>query len=181
MSSVIRGEPPPRRTAPFEQEPGFYDDAGLWLYGNTRLLDARLACVPLAFGPNQHSCGMLDTIEQQVEDIVLSGKVLVCGIHNDAHKRAAIVPLRWGSPRIVVVSGGFFYHIGEKLDQELFRAARLWRYGWDASTDLIISRRAPAKLPTYASHNSTVDDLIQRIADQRVPGLLFQQRSTLIA
>jgi hypothetical protein len=177
MSSVApRGEAPPRRSAPFEDEPGFYPDAGLWLYGNVRLLGAELACCEAAFGPNHHSPSELDRIEREVEEAILAGKVLVCGIHNAAHQRAAIVPLRWGSPRIVVVSGGFKHHLGEKLDQELFRAARLWRYGWDTRTDLIVSRRAPEKLPTFGNHNPTVDRLIQRIAARSISGLLFEAR-----
>jgi hypothetical protein len=176
MSSVASRAAPPRRSAPFELEPGYYPDAGLWLYGNTRLLGSELACVPAAFGPNHHFPSVLDAIEREVEEFVLGGKILVCGIHNAAHQRSAIVPLRWGSPRIVVVSGGFKHHLGENLDQELFRAARLWRYGWDARTDLIISRRAPDKLPTFASYNPTVDRLIERISGRFVVGLLFQPR-----
>ncbi len=32
----------------------------------------------------------------------------------------------WGAPRIVVFSGGFQFHLGEKLTDEPFRAARPW-------------------------------------------------------
>ncbi len=130
---------PPRRTAPFDEEPGFYEPACLWLYGNTRLLGAKLEYIPDAFGPETHSPSDHNRIESKSEQIVLSGTVLVCGIHNVAHQRAACVPLRWGAPRIVVFSGGFNYHLGENLDQEPFRVARLWRFEWDAKTDLAIS------------------------------------------
>jgi DNA processing protein len=169
-----RGPIPPRRTARFEDEPGFYEDGGLWLYGNVKLLQASLACVPEVFGPDVLSPKELDRIEGKAERIVFESKVLVCGIHNQAHQKAAIVPLRWGSPRIVIFSGGFKHHLGENLDQEPFRAARLWRYQWDPKTDLAISRRAPDKLPTFASLNPTVDRVIQMIVNREWSGLLFR-------
>lgn len=176
----LRGPMPPRRNAPFEQEPGFYEDGGLWLYGNAKILQSQLASVPMACGPNTHSKSQLDEIEAEAERLVLDSKVLVCGIHSPAHQRAAVVPLRWGSPRILVFSGGFEYHLGKGLDQEPFRTARLWRYKWDAQTDLAISRRAPDKLPTYASHNPTVDRLIAMIARREWVGLLFQSPTDLV-
>ena len=163
---------PPKRTAPYEDEPGFYVPGHLWLYGNVRLLAGNLAYVPTSFGhPSSIGPVEWDAIEREAEELVLSGKTLVCGIHNAAHQKAAIVPLRWGSPRIVVVSGGFRYHLGDDLRQEPFRAARLWRYQWDSRTDLIVSRRAPERLPTYSSHNPCVNTLIQGIADRTLPGL----------
>ncbi|MBV6459412.1 MAG: hypothetical protein HONBIEJF_02560 [Fimbriimonadaceae bacterium] len=165
---------PPKRTAPFDQEPGFYKPAGLWLYGNARLLDSCLAHVESALGPPSHTMDTLDQIERSAEALVLSRNVLVTGIHNLAHMRAAVVPLRWGSPRILVLSGGFKYHLGERLDQEPFRTARLWRYQWDSRTDLAISRRVPDKLPTYATHNPAIDRMIELIVDRRWPGLLFE-------
>ncbi len=163
----------PCRTAPFTDEPGFYEPAGLWLYGNVKLLAGRLACVPVAYGPVSHSAAELDAIEREAEKIVLEGRVLVCGLHSAAHQRSAVVPLRWGAPRILVMSGGFHHHLGEMLDQEPFRVARLWRYSWDARTDLAISRRAPHKKPTFASHNPTIDQLIARLVAGEVQGLLF--------
>ena len=101
----------------------------------------------------------------------MDGKVLVCGIHSPAHQRVAVVPLRWGSPRIVVLSGGFFHHLGADLREEPFRSARLWRYAWDPSTDLAVSRRPPESLPTYARHNPAVDRLVEAIALRNWPGL----------
>jgi hypothetical protein len=103
----------------------------------------------------------------------------VCGIHNPAHRRAAIVPLRWGAPRVLVVSGGFCFHLGVKLNQEPFRAARLWRYQWDPTTDLIISRRAPEKKPTFALHNPTVDRMIGQITRGEWPGLRWFDKNEL--
>lgn len=172
MATYLAPEPP-RRSAPFTEEPGFYPEAKLWLYGNVRLLGSQLACLPDSFGRDEHTPSQRDRLEADSEKVVLSGQVIVAGIHNAAHQRVAIVPLRWGAPRILVFSGGFHHHLGRELKEEPFRAARLWRYQFDARTDLVISRRAPEKLPTYASHNPTVDRLIQQIVNRQVPGLLF--------
>ena len=165
---------PPRRSAPFDQEPGFYEPAGLWLFGNVRLLEGRLAHVEEALREPDHLPSELDAIERMAEELVLTGCVLVTGIHNPAHQRAAIVPLRWGAPRILVLSGGFKYHLGPDLKDEPFRAARLWRYQFDERTDLVISRRAPEKLPTFALLNPTVDRMIARVCSRQVQGLFFE-------
>ncbi|MHB8636079.1 MAG: hypothetical protein ACYC96_06370 [Fimbriimonadaceae bacterium] len=170
---------PPGRTMPFDIEPGFHALAGLWLYGNVRLLEAELASFEGAGGPPSQSGAELNELERQAEDLVLRGKILVTGIHNPAHMRVAVVPLRWGAPRIVVFSGGFHHHLGPDLDQEPFRTARLWRYRWDPQTDLAVSRRAPDKLPTYAQHNPTVDRLIARITKAECFGLRWMERDQL--
>jgi len=167
-----RGPAPPRRTARYEDEPGYLEPGGLWLYGNSRLIfDGQLASVPAVCGPSHHLPRELDAIDKEAEELVLNSKILVCGVHNYAHQRAAVVPLRWGAPRVVVLSGGFYYHLGKDLKDEIFRAARLWRYQFDPKTDLVVSRRAPDKLPTYASHNPTVDRMIGLIATREWPGL----------
>lgn len=165
--------PPPKRSAPFQIEPGFYEPAGLWLYGNARLLGAKLACVEAALGPPFHSPDQLDQIEREAEALVLGSHALVSGIHSPAHQRAAIVPLRWGSPRVLVFSGGFHHHLGEDLKEEPFRAARLWRYQFDPQTDLVISRRAPNRPPTFARFNPTVDRLIEKLVKRDCLGCLF--------
>lgn len=177
----LPGPKPPRREMPFHIEPGFYEDGEVWLYGNARILQGHLAFVAGALGPNHQTIAELNAIEAEAERYVLDGKVLVCGIHSPAHQRAAVVPLRWGSPRILVLSGGFKHHFGEKLDQEPFRAARLWRYKWDPETDLAISRRAPEKLPTFATHNPTIDRMISLIVGRRWPGLLFEALRAILA
>lgn len=159
---------PPPRTAPYEVEPGYCAQLKLWLYGNTRTLHGRLAMIPVCVEPDPQS---LEEAERRAEELVLSGHTLVCGVHNLLHQRVAIVPLRWGAPRILVFAGGFKHHLGSELNQEPFRAARLWRYAWDPKTDLAISRRAPDKLPTYATNNPTVDRLIRGIAEGTWPGL----------
>lgn len=155
-----------RRSARFEDEPGFYEPAGIYLYGNVRLLHAELAFVSAACGPGPWDRAALDDIEREAERRVLNAEILVCGVHNEAHQRAAIVPLRWGAPRIIVFSGGIRFHLGQDLRDEPFRAARLWRYQWDPKTDLAISRRAPLKLPTFSRINPTVDRLISQIAER---------------
>jgi len=137
------------------------------------LLSVNLAIISQACGPPDHVPDELDEIERIAEQSILQGKVLVTGIHSPAHMRAAIVPLRWGAPRILVLSGGFKYHLGADLKQEPFRAARLWRYQWDERTDLVVSRRAPDKLPTFARHNPTVDRLMSKIVNQELGGCLF--------
>jgi len=160
-----------RRSAPYEQEPGYYEPGGLWLYGNVRLLHGDLKHIPACFGAPVHRPADLDQIERAAEEIVLASKILVCGVHNQTCQRAAIVPLRWGSPRILVFSGGFRYHLGPDLTREPFLSATLWREQFDARTDLVISRRAPDKLPTYAHHNPTVDRLIHLLAKGQWIGL----------
>lgn len=164
---------PPRRSAPFQIEPGFYEPAGLWLYGNARLLNANLVRVEATYGRPYQTPSELDEIERTAETLVLGGGVIVAGIHNPAHQRAAIVPLRWGSPRVLVFSGGFYHHLGVQLKDEPFRAARLWRYQFDAQTDLVISRRAPDRLPTFAHYNPTVDRLIEKVVNRELSGCLF--------
>lgn len=159
------------RSARFEDEPGYYEPAGLWFYGNIRLLHSKLVHVEDVGGKADFSPAELDDVERRTEHFVLDGKVLVCGIHNPGQTRSAIVPLRWGSPRIVVFSGGFFHHLGKDLKEEPFRAARLWRYQWDSITDLAVSRRAPDRLPTFARLNTTVDRTIAEIATGNRIGL----------
>lgn len=165
---------PPRRSAPFEEEPGYYPEAGLWLYGNVRLLDSHLSHVPDALGQPNHTRNQLEALERQTEVLVLKPRTIVTGIHNECHRRVATVPLRWGASRVLVLSGGFHYHLGPDLKEEPFPAARLWRFKFDARTDLVISRRAPDRLPTYANYNPSVDKLVQKIAGRTIPGLLFR-------
>ncbi|MBI1331269.1 MAG: hypothetical protein GC165_00145 [Armatimonadetes bacterium] len=165
---------PPRRTAPFSEEPGFYEPASLWLYGNSRLLGTKLAMVSAAFGPTKHNEVELWEIEKEAQEIVLGGQTLVTGVNGPAHQRAATVPLRWGAPRILVVQGGFYAHLGPNLSEEPFRTARLWRYEFDFTSDLIISRQGPDHCKNRKEYLPSVDNLIRSIVDKFVPGLLFE-------
>ncbi|MGI8922784.1 MAG: hypothetical protein ACR2HJ_01880 [Fimbriimonadales bacterium] len=140
-------------------------------------MNGQLAFVQGALGPAGQTPEQLSEIEREAERLVLDSKILVCGVHNFAHRRAAVVPLRWGSPRIVVLSGGIRFHLGQDLSHEPFRAARLWRYRWDPTTDLAVSRRAPDKLPTFASHNPTVDELIERTVAGKVAALIIGMKA----
>ena len=168
---VRQKEKPHRRSAPFTDEPGFYEPAGLWFYGNIRLLDGPLAHVKRAIGSLDSRPSELEEIEREAEGLVLQNRILVCGIHNIPQMRAAIVPLRWGCPRIVVFSGGFRFHLGEDLAREPFLSATLWRERWDARIDLAVSRRAPGKLPTFGRYNPTVDRLIERLVTKESLGI----------
>lgn len=131
--------------------------------------------VQQALGNPEQSELRLGEIEREAEECVLRGHTLVSGIHNNAHQRAAIVPLRWGSPRILVLSGGFRCHMGENLDEEPFKAARLWRHKFDPLTDLVVSRRALDRKDTNARFNIGVDRLIERIVARQLPGILFEE------
>lgn len=162
---------PPEPVLPYATTPTYHPASKLWLYGNVRLLRGILAT------PEMTGCFYDD--EQAAEKLVLDGFTLVVGIHNEWHRRMAILPLRSGSPRIVVFSGGIQYHLGDKLKDEPFRAARLWRYEWDARTDLAVSLRAPDKLPTFSVENSTVERLIQRLVRKERPGLYPSPSMTL--
>jgi len=147
----------------YRMVPTYHPDSKLWFYGNVRLLRGNLATVPRAI------CRY--DLERAAEKLVLDGFTIVTGIHNDLERLKAIVPLRWGAPRILVLSGGIRFHLGPRLSEEPFRAAKLWRYQWDPKVDLAISRRAPDRLPTFATHNPTIDRLISEVACKLKAGL----------
>ncbi|MBS1706326.1 MAG: DNA-processing protein DprA [Armatimonadetes bacterium] len=122
-----------------EEFPG--DPPGLlFFHGNTKLLTSRTFGV---LSSRKTSSRGLEIIEQLVEAGVLNGEVLVAGHDTPEYQRAAVVPLRWGAPRILVLDRGFYKVLGEELSDEPFRAARLWRYQFDARTDLVVSAVHP--------------------------------------
>jgi predicted Rossmann fold nucleotide-binding protein DprA/Smf involved in DNA uptake len=112
----------------------------LFLFGNQKLLQSSTFCV---LGSRNSPPAALDEIERLTEDGVLSGQVLVTGHDRPEYQRSAVVPLRWGSPRILCLDRGLFKVLGEDLKDEAFRAARLWRYQFDSSTDLVVSPFRP--------------------------------------
>lgn len=132
----------------------------LYLYGNTRLLEARSFAV---MSSRNSPPAALDLIEKLTEEGVLSGETLVAGHDTPEYQRAAVVPLRWGAPRILVLDRGFESALGEDLRDEPFRTARLWRYEFDPSTDLVVSAVRPEK-GYHASGNQTRDNLIAGLA-----------------
>jgi len=135
----------------------------LYLYGNTRLLDASTFCVLSSRNAREAD---LDLIEQLTEQGVLNGEVLVTGHDRPEYQRSAVVPLRWGSPRILALDRGFFEVLGPDLKREAFRTARLWRYEFDATTDLVISAFPPAA--TFTGINNQVRDRLVGCLSRRL-------------
>jgi predicted Rossmann fold nucleotide-binding protein DprA/Smf involved in DNA uptake len=112
----------------------------LFLYGNTRLLNAKTFCV---LSSRNTSPAGLDQLEKLAEEGVLAGEVVVSGHDTPEYQRAAIVPLRWGAPRILCLDRGLFQALGAELKDEPFRTARLWRFQFDPNTDLVVSPFRP--------------------------------------
>ena len=112
----------------------------LFFYGNTKLLEAKTFCV---LSSRNSRPADLDLIEKLTEEGVLNSEVLVSGHDRPEYQRSAVVPLRWGSPRILCLDRGLFKVLGDDLKNEAFRAARLWRYQFDPSTDLVVSAFRP--------------------------------------
>lgn len=168
----IQFPPVPEPLTERDPKPRIMKLGKLWLYGNVILLDSNRSCSEVAFATNGANQKLLESAERESEEIVLSGKTLVCGIHSDLHQRASIVPLRWGAPRIVVVGSGFYNHLGPNLDEELFKAARLWRYEFDPLTDLVISKYEPMDTGLSGKRSGGSDKLIRRIASASVGEIL---------
>jgi DNA processing protein len=112
----------------------------LFLYGNTRLLETPTFCV---LSSRNSMPADLELMEHLTEEGVLNSEVLVTGHDRPEYQRTAVVPLRWGSPRILCLDRGMFNVLGQDLKSEAFRAARLWRYEFDPSTDLVVSAFRP--------------------------------------
>lgn len=112
----------------------------LFLYGNSRLLESPTFCI---LASRNTLPSDLDLIETLTEAAVLNAEVLVTGHDRPEYQRSAVVPLRWGSPRILCLDRGLFQVLGEDLKSEAFRAARLWRYEFDPRTDLVVSPFRP--------------------------------------
>lgn len=112
----------------------------LFLYGNTKLLEAKTFCV---LSSRNSFPADLNLIETLTEEAVLEGGILVAGHDTPEYQRSAVVPLRWGSPRILCLDRGLFKVLGDNLRDEAFRAARLWRYQFDPQTDLVVSPFRP--------------------------------------
>lgn len=134
----------------------------LYLYGNTKLIEATTFTV---MSSRKSPPGALDLIESLTEKEVLEGGTLVCGHNTPEYQRAAIVPLRWGSPRILALDTGLFNALGSDLKQEPFRAARLWRYQFDPHTDLVVSCENPFAGGHKAS-NRKRDRLVAMLAQR---------------
>ena len=112
----------------------------VFLYGNTKLLSTKTFAVMSSRNASEQQ---LMEIEQLTEQGVLNGEVLVTGHDKPEYQRSAVVPLRWGAPRILCLDRGLFQVLGDDLRNEAFRIARLWRYEFDPSTDLVVSPFRP--------------------------------------
>jgi DNA processing protein len=150
----------PERIASFLGSP----PAFLFAYGNLRALNSPTFAVVCSRNPGPAD---LEKVERAAEKGVLESKVLVGGTNTDAYQRAAIVPLRWGAPRILVLDRGLFVALGSDLSEEPFRTARLWRYRFDPETDLVLSRNRP--FDEYAASNQKYrDELLVALSDEIV-------------
>lgn len=84
----------------------------------------------------------MNDLERRVEEAVLNGKIVVIStdLPPRVFERSGVVPLRWGSPRIIVVGKGWR---GSRVKKSVFAGEepvpcwKLWRYKWDGSTDLL--------------------------------------------
>lgn len=135
----------------------------LFLYGNMRLLQAPTFAV-LASRATPPSG--LETIERLTEEGALGGETLVTGHDRPEYQRSAIVPLRWGAPRVLVFDRGLFQVLGPDLKDEAFRAARLWRYEFDPGTDLAVSPFRPEA--EFVGANNRVRDRLVASLSRRI-------------
>ncbi|HEY3781053.1 MAG TPA: DNA-processing protein DprA [Fimbriimonadaceae bacterium] len=135
----------------------------LFFYGNHKLLSANTYSV---LSSRNTSLAGLDEIEKLTEDGVLKGEVLVSSDNRPEFQRAALVPLRWGAPRILCLDRGLFEVLGPDLKDEPFRAARLWRYQFDPSTDLVISPFRPEA--KFSGVNNQVRDRLVACLSRRL-------------
>lgn len=135
----------------------------LFLYGNQRLLEGKTFSV---LSSRNARPADLEQIEQLTEEGVLNSEVLVAGHDRPEYQRAAVVPLRWGAPRILCLDRGLFKVLGEDLKDEAFRAARLWRYQFDPHTDLVVSPFRPES--DFVGVNNQVRDRLVGCLSRRL-------------
>lgn len=146
----------PRQIESFDPDP----PGALFLYGNTRLLSMPTFAVMASRGGGPM---VLDRIESLTQEGVLASEVTVSGHDRPEYQRAAVVPLRWGAPRILVLDRGLFPALGEDLEQEPFAGARLWRYRFDPQTDLVVSPVKP-RAGLVGVSNQVRDRLVAALA-----------------
>lgn len=135
----------------------------LFLYGNQRLLEGSTFSV---LSSRNARPADLDAIEKLVEEGVLNSEILVAGHDRPEYQRAAVVPLRWGAPRILCLDRGLFKVLGDDLKDEAFRAARLWRYQFDPHTDLVVSPFRPEA--DFVGVNNQVRDRLVGCLSRRI-------------
>jgi DNA processing protein len=135
----------------------------LFLYGNQRLLEGKTFSV---LSSRNARPADLELIEKLTEEGVLNSEILVAGHDRPEYQRAAVVPLRWGAPRILCLDRGLFKVLGEDLRDEAFRAARLWRYQFDPKTDLVVSPFRPDA--DFVGVNNQVRDRLVGCLSRRI-------------
>jgi len=135
----------------------------LFLYGNQRLLEGKTFSV---LSSRNARAADLELIEKLTEEGVLNSEILVAGHDRPEYQRAAVVPLRWGAPRILCFDRGLFKVLGEDLKDEAFRAARLWRYQFDPHTDLVVSPFRPEA--DFVGVNNQVRDRLVGCLSRRI-------------
>src|SRR5262249_32622414 len=89
----------------------------LFLYGNTKLLETSTFAV---LSSRNARPADLELIEKLTEEGVMGAEVLVTGHDRPEYQRSAVVPLRWGSPRILCLDRGLFNVLGPDLKDEAF-------------------------------------------------------------
>jgi hypothetical protein len=116
-----------------------------FVYGNEQLLSSsRLAYVESVqrLQGQELTKKDIEEIEEESTELVIDQrKILVTGIHNQAHQKAACIPLRFASPRILVLAFDprvLWINRDEDELPELFDEARLWRYRFDPLIDLVL-------------------------------------------
>ncbi len=157
--TVITDAGYPEMIEQFDPDP----PAMVFLYGNTKLLSAKTFSVLSSRNASERE---LSEIERLTEDGVLAGEVLVTGHDRPEYQRSAVVPLRWGAPRILCLDRGLFQVLGEDLRNEAFRMARLWRYEFDPTTDLVISPFRPEA--GFVGVNNQVRDRLVAALSNRI-------------
>lgn len=129
------GKYPPMLEEMDSAPPGF-----LFAYGNLPLLTKPRFCV---LASRQASTRALELIERTTEENILKGKVLVSGVDRLEYQRSSVVPLRWGTPRILCLDRGLYETFGKDLSSEPFATARLWRFKFDPTVDLALTPFRP--------------------------------------
>lgn len=157
--TVITDAGYPEMIEQFDPDP----PAMVFLYGNTKLLSSKTFSV---LSSRQASEQQLYEIERLTEEGVLGGEVLVTGHDRPEYQRSAVVPLRWGAPRILCLDRGLFQVLGDDLRNEAFRMARLWRYEFDPTTDLVVSPFRPEA--GFHGVNNQVRDRLVAALSQRI-------------
>lgn len=134
----------------------------LYAHGNIDLLDRQLFSIMSSRNSKPIALNMIESLTHEG---IKNGEVLLSGHSTPEYQRAAVVPLRWGTPRMLVLDRGLFKAMGDELSQEPFGAARLWRYQFDPNTDLALSCVNPNK-DFYPSCNVVRDELIGTLANR---------------